>query len=393
MTKDIFIVAAKRTPIGSFLGALSSLTAPQLGSSVVKGLLESSSVLSDSVSEVILGEVLTGGVGQAPARQAALGGGLPNSTPCMTINKVCGSGLKAIILSAQSIALGTSECVIAGGMESMSNAPFLVKGSRQGVAMGDQTMHDSMILDGLWDPYSNQHMGNCGELCALEKGFTREMQDNFAVQSYKRALEAKEKGFFDKEIVPVVIKGRKGKETVVSDDEEPGRVRFDKITTLRSVFQKDGTITAANASSLNDGAAGVIVASEDYMRRTQIKPIARIVAYSEYAHQPEWFTTAPIGAIEKVLDKARWNVDEVDLFEINEAFSVVALAAQKEFNIPDEKLNIWGGAVALGHPIGASGARLVVTLLSQMVAFNKTKGIVSLCIGGGEGIAMALELC
>ena len=383
----VYIVSAKRTPIGSFLGGLSSLTAPQLGSYVLKELVEDPSTLS----EVFMGEVLTAGVGQAPARQAALGAGFPQSLPCTTVNKVCGSGLKAVAMGMEAIKSGNADCVVAGGMESMSQAPFIVSKARQGFMMGHQEIKDSMIYDGLWDPYNNQHMGNCAELCALEKKISRDEQDEYSILSYKRAQKAQKEGLFSSEIVPILLKGKKGDEILIDSDEEPNRVKFEKIPQLKPVFQKEGTITAANASSINDGAAAVLLMSEEMLKGSNYQPIAKIVAYTQHAQAPEWFTTAPVGAIEKVLKKANWSLDQVDLFEINEAFSVVALAAQKALHIPTEKLNIWGGAVALGHPIGASGARLLATLCSQLRHENKSRGVVSLCIGGGEGIAMAIE--
>ena len=385
-----YIIAAARTPVGSFQGALSSLPAPQLGSIVIKSALEKANLKPEDVSEVIFGEVLTAGVGQAPARQAALGAGLPNSIPFMTINKVCGSGLKAVMLGADSIALGRSDVVVAGGQENMSLAPHLLENSRAGYRMGHISATDSMIKDGLWDPYNNFHMGEAAELCVREHRFTREEQDQFAKESYELAIAAQKNGWFNNEITPVEI-AMKDKITLVSQDEEPGKVKFDKIATLRPAFSKDGTITAANASKINDGAACVILASEKIVQSKNLKPLAKIIAHATFAHDPKWFTTAPVTAIKKACEQAKMTVEQIDLFEINEAFAVVTLAAMREFKIPRNKVNVHGGAIAIGHPIGGSGARLLTTLVHALKTQNKKFGLVTLCIGGGEAVAMIVE--
>ncbi len=385
-----YIIAAARTPVGSFQGALSSLPAPQLGSIVIKSALEKANLKPEDVSEVIFGEVLTAGVGQAPARQAALGAGLPTSIPCMTINKVCGSGLKAVMLGADSIALGRSDVVVAGGQENMSLAPHLLENSRAGYRMGHISATDSMIKDGLWDPYNNFHMGEAAELCVREHRFTREEQDQFAKESYELAIAAQKNGWFNNEITPVEI-AMKDKITLVSQDEEPGKVKFDKIATLRPAFSKDGTITAANASKINDGAACVILASEKIVQSKNLKPLAKIIAHATFAHDPKWFTTAPVTAIKKACEQAKMTVEQIDLFEINEAFAVVTLAAMREFKIPRNKVNVHGGAIAIGHPIGGSGARLLTTLVHALKTQHKKFGLVTLCIGGGEAVAMIVE--
>ncbi len=390
--KDIVIVSVARTPIGSFQGALSSLTAPKLGAHAIKAALERAGVKPTQVSEVIFGNVLTGGVGQAPARQAMIGAGIPSSVPALTINKVCGSGMKAIMLATQAIQTGESEIVVAGGQESMSNAPYLMPSARNGFRMGNAQVVDSMIHDGLWDPYNNQHMGSCGDLCAKEKNFTREEQDNFATDSFKRAQKAQAEGKFKSEIAPISIAGAKGESTLVEQDEGPSKVKFDKIPTLRPVFDKAGTITAANASTLNDGAAAVVMMSADKAKELGLKPLAKIVSHATFAQDPVWFTTAPAGAMKKALERANWKVSDVDLFEVNEAFAVVALAAERELSIPHEKMNVLGGAISLGHPIGASGARIVTTLMTALKDRGLKKGLAGICIGGGEATAIAIEL-
>ncbi len=390
MMERSVIVAAARTPIGAFLGSLSSLSAPQLGAVVVREVVKRAGVQPDQVDEVIMGNVLTAGVGQAPARQAAIFGGLPTSVRCMTINKVCGSGLKAVMLADQAIRLGDAEIIIAGGQESMSNAPYLLPKARTGYRLGNGEVIDSMVHDGLWDVYNQFHMGNAAELCARTCNIPREAQDEYAILSYKRAQEAQAKGWFKEEIVPVEVKQKKTT-VIVDTDEEPGRAKFDKIPQLKPVFEKEGTVTAANASKINDGAAAVMVMSESKAQELGIQPMARIIAHEAFAQDPEWFTTAPAGSIKKVLDKAGMKLEDIDLFEINEAFAVVALAAKDQLGIPIEKLNVHGGAVALGHPIGASGARLLTTLLYALKQHNKRYGLVSLCIGGGEAVAMIVE--
>lgn len=383
------IVSACRTPIGSFGGTLSLLSATQLGSIVIKEAVKRAGIDKGGVEEVIMGNVLSAGLGQAPARQAALGAGLPNSVECTTINKVCGSGLKSVMLASQAIMLGDAEVIVAGGMESMSNAPYLLEKARTGYRLGHGQLIDSMIKDGLWDVYNDFHMGNAAELCAKEYNITREAQDEYAVMSYKRALEAQEKGYFKEEIVPVEIPQKRGEPITV--DEEPKRVKFEKIPTLRPAFQKEGTVTAANASSINDGAAALVVMSEEKAKRMGITPIARIIGQASTAKAPEWFTTAPADVISKVLKKTGLAKDDIDLFEINEAFAVVSLVVNKLLQLDPEKVNIHGGAVALGHPIGASGARILTTLLYAMKRRNVKRGLAALCIGGGEASAVVVE--
>ena len=389
--REVVIASAVRTPIGSFQGALASLSAPKLGATAIKAAVERAGISVEDVDECIMGCVLPAGVGQAPARQAALFAGLPQSTPCMTINKVCGSGLKAVMLASQAIRCGDVEVVLAGGMESMSNAPYLLPKARTGYRMGHGEMLDSMVKDGLWDVYNDYHMGSAGELCAQECDVSRARQDEFAAASYKKALAAQEAGKFTAEIVPVEVPQRRGDPIVVDSDEEPGKGRPDKIPTLRSVFKKDGTITAANASSINDGAAALVVMSADKARELGITPLARIVGDASHAQDPAWFTTAPAFAIEKALEKLSLEVDDIDLWEVNDAFSVVSLAVADKVGYADERVNIWGGAVALGHPIGGSGARILVTLLHQLQDSDKSRGCASLCIGGGEAVAMVVE--
>lgn len=385
------IVSACRTPIGSFGGGLSSLPAPRLGAIVVEEAVKRAGIKKDDVDEVIMGCVLSSGVGQAPARQAAIFAGLPTSVQCMTINKVCGSGLKSVMLAAQAIMVGDAEVVVAGGMESMSNAPYLLEKARTGYKMGHGQLVDSMIKDGLWDVYNDFHMGNAAELCAKECSVSREAQDEFAILSYRRALDAQQKGLFKDEIVPVVMKGKKGEDVVVAEDEEPKKVNFEKVPTLKPVFLKDGTVTAANASSINDGAAAVVVMSKEKAVALGIKPLARIAAQASAAKAPEWFTTAPADVIDKVLKKANLKKDDIDLFEINEAFAVVSLAVNKILGLDINRVNVNGGAVALGHPIGASGARILTTLLYAMRQRDVKRGLAALCIGGGEASALIVE--
>ncbi|MGZ3697220.1 MAG: acetyl-CoA C-acetyltransferase [Bdellovibrionota bacterium] len=389
--REVVIVSMARTPIGTFQGALSSLPAPRLGAVAIQAALNKAGVKPGQVSEVILGNVLTAGIGQAPARQAAIYAGIPKNVPALTVNKVCGSGMKAVMLGMQSILLGDSDVVVAGGMESMSNAPYLLTGARGGFRMGHQKTLDSMIHDGLWDPYNDQHMGNCGELCAREKNFSRKDQDDFAIESFHRAQAAQKAGKFSAEIAPVEIQGRKGDTVRIDTDEGPAKVQFDKIPTLKPAFDKNGTVTAANASSINDGAAALVLMSSDKARELGLKPLAKLVAYGTNAQEPEWFTTAPAEAMRRAMKKAGWGVKDVDLFEVNEAFAVVALAAARELEIPSEKLNVWGGAIALGHPIGASGARILITLLSALQDKGAKRGLAGICIGGGEATAVAIE--
>jgi acetyl-CoA C-acetyltransferase len=388
--ENAYILSAKRTPIGAFQGQLSTLSAPQLGALAIAAAVDSSKVSKNDINEVIFGQVLTAGVGQAPARQAAIYSGLPTSVACMTINKVCGSGLKSVMLANDSIALKESQVVVAGGQENMTLSPHLLENSRAGYRMGNVTTTDSMIKDGLWDPYNNFHMGMAAELCVKENQFTREEQDQFTKESYEMALNAQEKGYFANEIIPVEVKSRKDSFTM-SLDEEPQKVKFDKISSLNPAFQKDGTITAANASKLNDGAAALVLASQDYTNKHNLKPMAKIVGHATFAHDPKWFTTAPLGAMKKVLEKTKLKIEDIDLFEINEAFAVVTMAAIKEFKIPRNKVNIHGGAVALGHPIGGSGARIFTTLLHALKTHNKKYGMASICIGGGEAVAVIVE--
>lgn len=390
MAKEIVILGAARTPVGGFNGSLSSLPAPQLGATAIKGALAKANVKAEEVDEVIMGNVLTAGVGQAPARQASIFAGIPKSVPCLTINKVCGSGLKAVMLASDSIQAGNAQVVVAGGQESMSQAPHLLENSRNGYRMGNVTTTDSMIKDGLWDPYGNFHMGMAGEVCVKENHFTRKEQDDFTVESYKKALNAQKEGHFKNEIVPVEIKSRKGT-SVVDTDEDPSKVDLAKVGELRPAFDKEGTITAANASNINDGGAALVIADADWAKSHGKKPLARIVASATFAQEPLYFTTAPVGAIQKALDKAKLQVSDIDLWEINEAFAVVAMVAIKELGIDAKKVNIEGGAVAIGHPIGASGARLLTTLVNSLHRTQKRYGLATLCIGGGEAVAMIVE--
>ncbi len=388
---SVVIVSGARTPIGAFNGALSSFTAPQLGAIAIKEALQRANVKPEDVSEVIMGNVLTAGVGQAPARQAALFAGLPQSVPCMTINKVCGSGLKSVMLGAQAIMAGDADIVVAGGQESMSNTPYLLDKARTGYGFGHASLVDGMIKDGLWDVYNDYHMGIAAELCADECNIPRERQDAFAIESYKRALKALEDGSFNDEIVKVEVPQRKGDPVIVSEDEDIRKIKFEKVPTLRPAFKKDGTVTAANASSLNDGAAAVVLMSEEKAKELGLEPLARIVAQASAAKAPEWFTTAPTDAVNKALQKASLTVDDIDLFEINEAFSVVSLVNNDLLKLDPAKVNVHGGAVAMGHPIGASGTRVLVTLLYAMKHADKKRGVASLCIGGGEASALVVE--
>jgi len=391
MQRQSVIVAAKRTPVGAFQGNISSVSAPNLGAVVIKALVEETGIDPSQIDEVILGNVLAAGLGQAPARQAALYSGLPQTIEALTINKMCGSGLKAVMLADQVIRSGDADVVIAGGMESMSNAPYLLPNARDGQRLGHGKMIDSMIHDGLWDAYHDKHMGTCAEMLSKDRNFTREAQDEYAVSSYKRAQIAQAKGVFNSELVPVEIPQRKGDPVLVSEDEEPGKARFDKIPALRPAFEKEGAITAANASKLNDGAAAILVMSEDKATELKLKPLARIVAQASAAHEPEWFTTAPGKAIRKVLKNANLSADDIDLWEINEAFSAVTMAAIDDYKIDPAKVNIYGGAVAIGHPIGASGARIFTTLLNGMNRTGAKYGLATLCIGGGEASALIVE--
>ena len=392
MSINSVITAIARTAIGSFQGVLSSVPTVRLGAVVIKSAVERAGLMGEDIDEVIMGNVLSAGEGQAPARQAAIYAGLPNTVECMTINKVCGSGLKSVMLADQAIRCGDAEVVVAGGMENMSLSPYYLMDARGGMRLGHKKVVDSIIGDGLWDPYGDMHMGNCAEVLAKEENFSREDQDAFAVESYRRSLEAIEIGYFKDEITPVEISQRKGDPIIIDTDEEPGRGKPEKIAKLRTAFEKDGTITAANASSINDGAAALVVMSAEKATELNSKPICKIVAQTSVAHEPLYFTTAPGKAITKVLDKAGHTINDIDLFEINEAFSNVALAAMREHNIPHEKVNIFGGAVSMGHPIGASGARILVTLISALKQKNKKLGLATLCIGGGEAAAVIVEM-
>ena len=388
---DIVILGGARTPIGSFLGTLSSLSAPKLGSIAIKCALENSRVQPEQIQQVIMGNVLQAAVGQAPARQAGIGAGIPVGAGAITVNKVCGSGMRAVMYAANDIRCGDYDIAVAGGMESMSNAPYALTQARTGYRMGNGKMIDVMIHDGLWDPYGDKHMGNCAEACSAKYTFTREQQDDFSLESYRRAQDAVKSGKFKKEIAVVEIAGKKGTSVIV-DDEEPFAAPLEKMRSLKPAFQKEGgTVTAANSSKINDGAAALIVTSDTYASRNKLAPIARIVAHSSHAQEPEWFTTAPGKAIELVLKRAKMKIDDIDLFEVNEAFAVVALASMKDTGIPHDKLNVNGGAVALGHPIGASGARILVTLIHALQDRGLKRGLAAICIGGGEATAMIVE--
>lgn len=388
--EKIVIVSAQRTPVGSFQGQLSTLAAPRLGAIAIKSALEKANVKPTEVDEVIMGEVLTAGVGQAPARQAAIYAGITHSAVCMTINKVCGSGLKAVMLAADSLRLGQTTVAVAGGQENMSLAPHLLENSRNGYRMGAVQMIDSMIKDGLWDPYNNFHMGNAAEICSREFSFTREAQDAFAIDSYKKAQAATAAGHFKNEIADVTIESKKGNVTI-NIDEEPTKAMFDKMPGLKPAFEKEGTITAANASKINDGAAAVVLMTESEAKKRGLKPLATIVSQATFAQDPKYFTTAPVGAIKKSLQLASLNVNDIDLFEINEAFANVTMAAQKSLEIPMEKINVHGGAIAIGHPIGGSGARILTTLVHGLHTRNAKRGLATLCIGGGEAVSVIIE--
>ena len=391
MSKPIAVLSAARTPIGSMLGALTSVTAPSLGAAAISSAVEKSGLDRSDIDEVLMGSVLSAGQGQAPARQAALKAGLPESILCSTINKVCGSAMKTIMLGGNALRSGQAKIVVAGGMESMSNAPYMLPQARQGYRFGQSTMLDHMQYDGLQDAYKQAAMGEFAELCASRYSFSREDQDKYALESLRRANVAISNGYFMDEITPVTVSSRAG-EILVSTDEQPGKAKPDKIPLLKPAFKKDGSVTAANASSISDGAAGIVLMMADEAEARALSPIALIHGYDESAQEPDWFTTAPIGAITKTLKRVGWKAEDVDLWELNEAFAVVPMAAMRELSIPHEKLNVHGGACALGHPIGASGARIVVTLIHAMKRRGDSKGIASLCIGGGEATAVALEL-
>jgi acetyl-CoA C-acetyltransferase len=388
---DTLILGGARTPIGAYLGGLASLTAPELGAIAIRCALERSGVRPADVDEVFMGNVVQAGVGQAPARQASLRAGIPESVPCTTVNKVCGSGLKSVMLAATQIAAGEARCVVAGGMESMSNAPYLVRGARTGLRLGEHKIEDANLTDGLVDAYGHGHMGLCGEGVAEACGLTREDQDRFAVRSYEKALRAQKEGWFREEIVPVEVKVKGGEVTVVDRDETPRETSIGSLRTLRPAFREDGTITAGNASKVNDGGAALVVSSRERAAELGARPIARIVAQAQFARAPQEFLLAPSGAVRRALEKAGWSVASTDLFEVNEAFSGIE-GVRRELAIPEDKFNVNGGAVALGHPIGASGARVLVTLLYALRARGAARGVASLCLGGGEAVALAVEL-
>ncbi len=390
--KNVVIVEAKRTPVGSFGGSLSSFSAPELGSMAIIEVIKSAGLKPDDVQEVVLGNVLTAGVGQAPARQAALKAGLSELTPSTTVNKVCASGMKSIMIAANQIQLEEADIIVAGGMESMSNTPYYLPKHRFGSKLGNAKVEDGIIKDGLWDVYNDFHMGNAAEICAKECNISREQQDEFAISSYKRAISAHENGYFDDEIITVKVSDRKGNVTEVEMDEELKKVNYDKIPNLNPVFDREGTVTAANASSINDGAAAVLVMSEEKAKELGLKPLARIVSQASAAKSPEWFTTAPSDAIPKALKRAGMDKNEMDLFEINEAFSVVSLANNQIMELDPEKVNIHGGAVSIGHPIGCSGARIVVTLLHALKRTGGSYGCAGICNGGGGASAMVVEM-
>ncbi len=389
---EIVILSATRTPLGSFQGALAGVPASRLGASAIKGALAQAGVAPAEVSDVLLGNVLQAGQGQAPARQAALAAGLPHSARAVTIHKVCGSGLQAIMQGAHALALDAATLVVAGGMENMSAAPYLLPKARDGYRLGNQQVIDSLILDGLWDPYNNIHMGSCAEKCAAKYNFTREQQDAYAIASFQRANAAQKDGRFAAEITPVEITDAKGGVTKVEQDEGPAKVKYDKVPTLKPVFDKAGTITPANASTINDGAAALVLATADTAKAKKLKPLARIVAFGGHAQDPLWFTTAPVVATQTALARAGWKVSDVDLWEVNEAFAVVPMAFMQELGVPHDKINVRGGAISLGHPIGASGARIVVTLLAALKERGLKRGVAAICIGGGEGLAVCVEL-
>lgn len=390
MANEVFVFSGARTPIGAMNGVLATVPAPELGAICIQQALKNAGLPADQVDEVIMGNVVAAGIGQNPARQASIKAGIPVSVGATTVNKVCGSGLKAVMLAAQAIRLEEAQIVVAGGMENMSLAPYLLTKARLGYRMGHGELIDAMIQDGLWDVYGKQHMGVYGDQCATKCNLTREDQDNFAVRSFTRARKAVADGVFKDEIVPVPITVKKAT-TLISEDEGPAKFDEAKLRALKPAFGESGTVTAGNASSINDGAAALVVASERASQSRKLKPVARIVGSTTFSQEPEWFTTAPIGALRKLLDRINWKVETTDLFEINEAFSAVTLAAERDLKIPAEKVNIYGGAVALGHPIGCSGARILVTLLTGLKRTGGKRGIACLCIGGGEAVALAVE--
>jgi acetyl-CoA C-acetyltransferase len=388
---EVVIVSAKRTPIGAFLGALSPLSAVQLGSAAIKAAVETSGIAPADVQEVIMGCVLPANLGQAPARQAALGAGVPIAAPATTINKMCGSGLKAVMMAADQIRAGHADVVLAGGLESMSNAPYLLPKARAGYRMGHGEIIDHMLKDGLQSPFDGKSMGCFADSTAAKYGFTRAQQDAFATESVRRAMQALQAGEFDGEVTPLTVKGRKG-DTVIARDETPGTCDISKIATMKPAFAKDGTVTAASSSSISDGAAALVVMNAKTAAARGLKPLARVLAYASQAQEPEWFTTAPVGAIKKVLSELGWKPHDADLYEINEAFAVVTMAAMRDIDIDHARVNVLGGACALGHPIGATGARILTTLVHALKRRGGKRGIASLCIGGGEAVALAVEV-
>lgn len=391
MTAPVYIASIARTPIGAFLGGLSSLSAPQLGAVAIGAAVQRAGLEPAQIEEVWMGNVLSAGIGQAPARQAALGAKLPESVPCTTVSKVCGSGMQAIIFACRSILLGDTDVALAGGMESMSNTPYYLPRARSGLRMGHAELQDGMIFDGLWDPYNDFHMGRAGELCARRYELDRQTQDAFAAESYGRALAAQKSGWFKNEMASVEVPQRKGPALVLADDEEPARGNVDKLSTLKPAFEKDGTITAGNASSVNDGAAALVLASARAVEKHGLKPLARVLGYASHAQEPAWFTTAPAAASQRVLAKLGLGADAIDLWEINEAFSCVTQSCAQLLGVGLDRVNVHGGAVALGHPIGASGARIVCTLVSALEQRRLRRGLATLCIGGGEALALVVE--
>jgi len=392
MTDKSVIVAAVRTPFGSFQGALSPMKTTDIGAAAISGAIEKVGIGKDLVGEVIMGCVLPAGLGQNPARQATISAGLPVSVGALTINKVCSSGLYSVVMADRQIRLGETEVIIAGGMDSMTNSPYLLPKARAGLRMGNAELVDSMIHDGLWEVYNDYHMGLCAEALAEKYAFTREMQDAFAESSYRRAQDASESGAFADEIIPVSVPKRRGDPIIFDCDEEPARVDFERMKTLRTAFKRDGTVTAANASSISDGAAALLVMSEKRAESENLAPLAEIISHATFSHEPEWFTTAPIGAAKLALKRAGLSIADIDLFEINEAFSGVTMAAMKEFELDPDSVNINGGAVAIGHPIGASGARILVTLVHALKGQGKKRGLAAICNGGGEATAMIVEV-
>jgi acetyl-CoA C-acetyltransferase len=389
---QIFILSASRTPFGSLGGELSGISAPRLGATAIRGALVKAGIEGTEVTDVIMGNVLQAGLGQAPARQASFHAGLPDSVRSVTVHKVCGSGLQAVMIGAHALAAAEARIVVAGGMENMSAAPYLLRGARQGYRLGNQTVIDSIVHDGLWDPYNDLHMGNCAEICATKYAYSREQQDAYAIESFRRANAAQADGRLAQEITPVVITDARGAAREIDFDEGPAKVNYDKIPTLRPVFNEAGTITAANASTINDGAAALVLATSDGAEALGLKPVARIVSFGSHSQEPLWFTTAPVRAAQIALGRARWNAADVDLWEVNEAFAVVPMAFMQELSIPRQKLNVRGGAISLGHPIGASGARILVTLLAALQEQGLRRGVAAICIGGGEGLAACVEL-